>query len=59
MKNKLYEGTYKRRKSHFGRLEAGKLGFFCVNFGQFSRFWIRIRILNTDPGPGEPNQCGF
>jgi hypothetical protein len=34
-------------------LEGRKLGLF-VNIGQYS--WVRIRILNTDPDPGQPNQ---
>jgi hypothetical protein len=29
-----------------------------VNFGQFPFSWIRIRIPNTDPDPGQPNLCG-
>ncbi len=27
---------------------------FLINFGQFPRSWIRIRISNTDPDPGRP-----
>jgi hypothetical protein len=30
---------------------------FIRLFGQLP-FLIRIRIPNTDPDPGEPNQCG-
>jgi hypothetical protein len=29
-----------------------------VNFCQFLCSWIRIRIPNTDPDPGPPNECG-
>ncbi len=39
------------------KVEFTKIGLF-VNFGQFPCSWIRIRILNTDPYPGQPNQCG-
>jgi hypothetical protein len=28
-----------------------------LNFGQFSCSWIRIRISNKDPDPGQPSQC--
>ncbi len=37
-----------------------KTGLF-VDFGQFPRSWIRIRIRipNRDPDPGQPNQCGY
>jgi hypothetical protein len=28
-----------------------------INLGQFTCFWILIRIPNTDPVPGLPNQC--
>ncbi len=34
-----------------------KPGLF-VNFVQLPWSWIRIRIPNTDPDPGQPNQCG-
>jgi len=45
----MYKSQYKGRKS----------GLF-VNFSQFPCSWIPIRISipNTDPDPGEPNQCG-
>ncbi len=29
-----------------------------VNFDKFNCSWIRIRISNIDPDPGEPDQCG-
>ncbi len=29
-----------------------------VKFGKFPCSWIRIRKPNTNPDPGEPNQCG-
>jgi hypothetical protein len=38
-------------------LKGRKPGLF-VNFGQFPCSWIRIRIPNTDPDPGQPNECG-
>jgi hypothetical protein len=39
-------------------LKGLKSGLF-VNSGQFSCFWIRIRIPDTDRDmdPGDPNQC--
>jgi hypothetical protein len=38
-------------------LKGKKPGLF-VNFGQFPCSWIRIRISNTDPDQGQPNECG-
>jgi hypothetical protein len=29
---------------------------FFFNFDRFSCSWIRIRIPNTDPDPGQPNE---
>jgi hypothetical protein len=51
-KNIPYEGTEAFSKGK-------KLGLFD-NFDQFPCSWIRIRIRipNTDPDPGQPNQCG-
>jgi hypothetical protein len=37
-----------------GRKKPGLL----VNFGQNPCSWIRIRIPNTDPNPGQRNPCG-
>jgi hypothetical protein len=36
----------------------GKKAGFSVNFGKCSCSWIRIRISNTNPDPGQPKQCG-
>ncbi len=40
--------------------KCNKPGLF-VNFGQFPCSWIQIcvRIPNTDPYSGHPNQCGY
>jgi hypothetical protein len=37
-------------------LKDWESGLF-VKLGNFSCSWIRIRIPNTDPDPGKPNQC--
>jgi hypothetical protein len=48
----IYEG-----KKAF--LKDRKPGLF-VTFDKFPCPWIRIFIpnINSDPGPGQPNQCG-
>jgi hypothetical protein len=52
----LGQKTYLRRyKSLFEK--ARKPGLL-INFGQFPCSWIRIRISNTDPDPGQSSECG-
>jgi hypothetical protein len=41
-----------------GFLEAGNQVYLLI-LGQSSGSWVRIRIPNTYPDLGEPNQCGF
>jgi hypothetical protein len=67
LKNILYVGNTEvcqniwylhRYESHFEMLLKSCL---FVNFGLSPCSWIRIRIANTDPDPGEPNnsESGF
>ncbi len=35
--------------------QCGSGAGLFVNFGKFPLCWIRIRVPNTDPAPGEPN----
>jgi hypothetical protein len=44
----------KFKQKLFDRQDSGLLIFF----GQFRCSWIRIRIPNTDPDPGQPHECG-
>jgi hypothetical protein len=52
----FYKTQLRWYKSPLKRLE---IRFFVAYFGQFSCFWIRIRIHvpTTASDPGESNQC--
>jgi hypothetical protein len=47
--------TYKGTKAFLKGRKPGLLEYFL----QFPCSWIRICIPNTEPDPGQPNECGF